>query len=220
MLRGCSVILSLSVIKQESPPQPQEVCSADGADWLSLRIQSGADICWDQNPKADNLHTVWPSTQPCVCMSECYTLVSWSYLSFFHAERGRLGWRGHVAALLLQAVVRVEKFLKLHHISHSERTVIHTQSIKHTHTDTFDRWLRRRDTLPVPEEKHSYFVFRNVIFCVSPVRIPAVLSGWNRSYRAPKTARAQCVWYALLNLSWSEQQKSLTNTHTGSYCAP
>lgn len=122
MLRGCSVILSLSVIKQESPPQPQEVCSADGADWLSLRIQSEADICWDQNPKADNLHTVWPSTQPCVCMSECYTLVSWSYLSFFHAERGRLGRRGHVAALLLQAVVHVEKFLKLHHISHSERT--------------------------------------------------------------------------------------------------
>lgn len=56
--------------------------------------QSRADICWDQNPKPDNLHTVWPSTQPYVCMSECYTLVSWSYLSFFHAERGRPGRRG------------------------------------------------------------------------------------------------------------------------------
>lgn len=56
--------------------------------------QSRLDIFWDQNPKPDNLHTVWPSTQPCVCMSECYTLVSWSYLSFFHAERGRLGRRG------------------------------------------------------------------------------------------------------------------------------
>ncbi len=107
----------------------------------------------------------------------------------------------------------------------TERThiVIHTQSIKHN-----DRWLRRRDTLPVPEEKHSHFVFRNVIFCVSPVRIPAVLSGRNRSYRAAvkgddknsKSSVCMICFIELQLIGATEKPHKHTHTHTRSYCAP
>ncbi len=154
-----------------------------------------------------------------MCISECYTLVSWSYLSFFHAERGRLG-RGAGTCCRSVASGRCacgEISEITSYITERTHIVIHTQSIKHN-----DRWLRRRDTLPVPEEKHSHFVFRNVIFCVSPVRIPAVLSGRNRSYRAAvkgddKNSKSSVCMICFIEpqlIGATEKPHTHTHTHT------
>lgn len=185
--------------------------------------QSGADICWDQNPKPDNLHTVWPSTQPCVCMSECYTLVSWSYLSFFHAERGRLGRRGlDMLPLCCFRPLCMWRNFWNYIIYHTANTHSHTHPVNQTHAHRhFDIWLRRKDTLPVPEEKHSHFVFRNVISCVSPIRIPVVLSGCglNQSCWAAVKGLGENgkslvrVWYALLKLYWSVRAAEKPHKH-------
>lgn len=154
-------------------------------------------------------------------MSECYTLVSWSYLSFFHAERGRLGRRGwDMLPLCCFRPLCMWRNFWNYIIYHTANTHSHTHPVNQTHTQALliDGW--DGEILYRSLKRNTVILHLEMWYFVSPLSgfppfcrdgTGAIGQLWRET---TKTASAQCVWYALLNLSWLEQQKSLTNTHT------